>query len=87
MNTELAFQGGAQSVEDIIIELTVAKVGAGRAAERHQASNSIVTDIIGKAENVDLFEVSTQILSLQNRVEASLQISASLSRLSILNFI
>jgi len=86
-NAELAFQGGAQSVEDIIIELTVAKVGAGRAAERHLASDSIIRDIIGEAENVDLFEVSTQILSLQIRVEASLQISASLSRLSILNFI
>ncbi len=87
VNSQLAFQGSAQSVEDIIIELTVAKVGAGRAAERHQASDAIISDIIGKAENVDLFEVSTQILSLSNRVEASLQISASLSRLSLLNFI
>jgi flagellar hook-associated protein 3 FlgL len=86
-NTLLSFQGNAQSVDDIITELTVAKVGAGRATERHQASNSILEDIIGDAESSDLFEVSAQILSLQSRVEASLQISASLGRLSILNFI
>jgi len=86
-NSALSFQGGAQSVDDIVNELTVAKVGAGRATERHQASDSILKDIIGDAEASDLFEVSAQILSLQSRVEASLQISASLGRLSILNFI
>lgn len=86
-STQLSFQGSAQSVDDIIIELTVAKVGAGRAAERHQASDAILRDIIGEAETSDLYEVSAQILSLGVRIEASLQISASLSRLSILNFI
>ena len=86
-NSALAFQGGTQAVEDIIIELTVAKVGVGRAAERHQASDSILRGIIGEAENADIYEVSTQILSLQGRIEASLQVLASLSRLSILNFI
>ena len=86
-NSALAFQGGTQAVEDIIIELTVAKVGVGRAAERHQACDSILRGIIGEAENADIYEVSTQILSLQGRIEASLQVLASLSRLSILNFI
>lgn len=83
----LSFQGNAQSVDDIINEVTVAKVGAGRANERHQASESILTNIVGEAENSDLYEVSAQILSLSTRIEASLQISASLGRLSILNFI
>ena len=44
-------------------------------------------DVIGEAEDADIFEVSAQILSLQTRLEASLQVSVSLSSLTILNFL
>jgi flagellin-like hook-associated protein FlgL len=86
-NAILSFPAGTQGVDDIITELTVAKTVAGRAGERHEASGSILQGIIGEAENADILEVGTQILELQTRIEASLQISASLGRLSILNFI
>lgn len=86
-HSALSFKGGAQSPDDIVTELTVAKTSAGRASERHQASDALIRDTIGKRENADIYEVSAQILSLQVRIEASLQASASISRLSILNFI
>jgi flagellin-like hook-associated protein FlgL len=85
-SAELAFASGAQGVDDIITELTVGQTVAGRAQERHTASDAFIRDLVGEAENVDLFEVSAQILSLSSRVEASLQVSASLSQLSILNY-
>lgn len=86
-NTALSFPGGAQAVDDIITELAVAKMVTGRAGERHTASNAFIGGIIAKAENADLFEVSSQIISLQIRIEASLAVSASLARLSLLNFL
>ena len=86
-NSQLSFRNGAQSPDDIITELTVAKTRAGQASQRHKASKALIEDTIGKKENADIYEVSAQILSLQVRIEASLQVSASLSRISILNFI
>ncbi len=86
-NSVLSFAGSAQAVDDIITELTVAKTVAGRAAERHTASDAFMRGIIGETENADIYEVSSQILSLSVRIEASLAVSASLGRLSILNFL
>ncbi len=82
----LSFANGVQGVDDIITELTVGQTVAGRAHERHTTSDGFLRDLVGQSENVDLFEVSAQILSLSSRVEASLQVSASLSQLSILNY-
>lgn len=86
-NSELSFSGGMQAVSDMITELTVAKTTAGRAAERHKASDALIRDTVGNIENADTFEVSAQILSLQGRIQASLAVTASISQLSILNFI
>ena len=83
----LSFPSGNQAVADIITELTVAKTVAGRAVERHRASDAFIRGIIGEAENADIYEVSAQILSLQNRIAASLAVTASLSQLTILNFL
>ncbi|MDA7949630.1 MAG: hypothetical protein MPJ78_19415 [Hyphomicrobiaceae bacterium] len=85
--TNLSFQGTAQAVDDIITELTVSKTVMGQANERHKASDSLMRDVIGEAEDADIFEVSAQILALQTRLEASLQVSVSMSSLSILNFL
>lgn len=83
----LAFPSGTQSVDDIITELTLAKTVAGQTAERHKTSDAVIRTSVDDAENADVYEVSAQILSLQSRIEASLQVSASISSLSIINFI
>ena len=85
--TNLAFQGTVQAVEDIITELTVSKTVMGQTNERHEASDSLMRNVISEAEDADIFEVSAQILALNTRLEASLQVSVSLSGLSILNFL
>lgn len=82
----LTFAGG-QSVDGVITELAVAKTTIGRAAERHEANLSMLQGFIDQEESADTFEVSTQILALQGRIEASLQVSVSLSRLSLINFL
>ena len=88
MNAEaLAFPDGAQSVEGIVTEMTIAQNQLGNATERHEASNALLLTTVDGAESADRFEVVAQILALQSRVEASLQVSASLGRLSLVNFI
>ncbi|MGI9384404.1 MAG: hypothetical protein ACR2PO_14725 [Methyloligellaceae bacterium] len=83
----LAFPNGGQSVDSIITEMTIAQTQLGNATDRHDASNALLQTTVDAAESSDIFEVSVQILALQGRIEASLQISASLGRLSLVNFI
>jgi hypothetical protein len=84
---ELSFPNGTQAPNEIITELTVAKIAVGNASERLRTTETLIQDLIGQHENADIYEVSAQILSLQARIEASYQVSASISSLSILNFI
>lgn len=83
----LATPPGTQSIDDIVVELGVAKTALGRAEERHKASETVLTGYLGDAEGVDIYEVSAQILALRTRLEASLQVTANLSQLSLVNFI
>ena len=83
----LTFSGATQSPEDIITEIAVASTTLGQANERHKANEALLEGFIGEEENADIFEVSAQLLALQGRVQASLQITASLSGLSLVNFL
>ena len=83
----LSYPSGTQSVAGVVTELTVSKTTLHNASERHDANTVLFDELVGNAENADVYEVSAQILSLQSRVEASLQVSASLGRLSLVNFL
>ena len=83
----MAFPNGGQSVEGIITEMTISQTQLGNASDRHAASNALLQTSVDDAESADVFELSVQILALQSRIEASLQVSASLGRLSLVNFI
>lgn len=83
----LGFAGTSQSVDEIVTELTIAQTTIGKASERHSASEVLFQGLIDDAENADIYEVSTQILSLQSRIEASLQVTATLSQLSLTRFL
>ena len=83
----LSFTGGAQSPEEILNQITVATISIGKADEQHATSINVLEEFIGDKENADAFEVGSAILSLQGRLEASLAVSASLGRLSLLNFL
>lgn len=86
-STPLSFAGGAQSPEEILNQITLATISIGKADEQHATSIIVLEDFIGDKENADAFEVGSAILSLQGRLEASLAVSASLGRLSLLNFL
>ncbi len=83
----LDFSNGVQSPDSILTELATAKGALERVSERHQATTTLLTDFVYTAENADTNEVSAQILSLQARLEASLQVTAILKRISLVNFL
>lgn len=47
----------------------------------------MIRGFVEDVENADIYEVSAQILALQTRLDASLAVTASLSRISLINFI
>ena len=86
-NATLSFANGAQSLDSILTELTTAQIKIGGASERHDANFGLLQGFVDDKEHADIYEVGTQLLALSGRVEASLQVSASLGRLSLLNFL
>lgn len=83
----LAFPAGTQSVENIVSEFTVIQVRFADTDTRHQANENMIQGFVDDVENADIYEVSAQILALQTRLEASLAVTASLSRISLINYI
>lgn len=83
----LSFPAGSPSVQAVETEMTAAKVTLGRAAQAHTAGEILLKSTVDDAEKADPYEVSAQILALQTRLEASLQVTALLGRLSLVNFL
>jgi len=78
---------GTQTVEAIETEIAGAQAALGTATERHTQTNNVLKDLLGQIEGVPTEQVATQILALQTRMQASLQTTSLLYRLSLVNFI
>jgi flagellin-like hook-associated protein FlgL len=83
----LAFPAGTQSVENLISEFTVIQARLDDMDTRHNLNENMVLGFVEDIENADIFEVSAEILAVQNRLEASLAVTSSLSRISLINFL
>ena len=78
---------GAQSVENIQTELAGAQVSLDAAKQRHQQTDATLRDLLQEVEGITNEEVAAQILALQTSLQASLQTTAKLYQMSILNYI
>jgi flagellin-like hook-associated protein FlgL len=78
---------GAQSLAGIQAEIANAQIVANTANDRHKQSTATLTDLLQSIENVSPDEVGTQLLALQTALQASLQTTAMLSKLSLVNYI
>ena len=87
VNTALSFNGNVQSVDSITAEFTVIQATLESSRERHVASADILQSLIDEIEVADTYEVSAQLLSLQTRLQATLSVTASLGRISLVNFL
>lgn len=68
-------------------DLAVAQEAMGRAEARHTQMNAVFQNIIADVEVPDMEELSTSILTLQTRLQASYQVTAGLSKMSLSNYI
>ena len=87
VNTALSTQPGIQSIDHIVTDMAVVQSSINQTAERHEANQTLLEGLVADVEEVDIYEVSAQLLTLRTRLEASYQTSSILSRLSIVNYL
>ncbi len=78
---------GAQTIQGLTTEIANAQVIANDAKDRHKQTSATLTDLLQNIENVSSDEVGTQLLALQTNLQASLQTTAMLSKLSLVNYL
>jgi flagellar hook-associated protein 3 FlgL len=77
----------AGSVEIITMELGIAQASAKAAQDRHTNYKVQLENLLSDAETVSKEDVAVEILALQTRLQASYQVTAMVSQLSLANFL
>src|SRR5205085_2401774 len=83
----LSFADGGQKVEDIAVELAGAQRTLHAAQERHRQTRTALGNLLDAIEGVPAEQVGAEILTLQTRLQASLQTTAKLYQISLVNYL
>src|SRR5262249_15162447 len=78
---------GTQQIESIQTQIAGANASAQAAGQRLTDKQPIYEGILDDIENASPEEVGTKLLALDTRLQASLQTTAMLSKLTLLNFL
>jgi flagellar hook-associated protein 3 FlgL len=78
---------GTQDITAIMTEIANAQIMAKIAQDRHQQAKASLTDFLQSIKNVLPEQVGTELLALQTALQASLQTTATLSKLSLVNYL
>ena len=76
-----------QTVQNIVTEFSLASARMSNAKTANAAQQSTLQDTVDGIEQASTEEVATKLLDLQTRLQASYQVTASLSKLSLVNYI
>ncbi len=87
VKADLSKATGTQRVSNIQSELALSSITINDAQDRLKQKKSILEGVIADVEGVDQNAVSVQLLSVQTRLQASYQITSSLSQLSLVNYV
>ena len=87
VGSALAETNGQQSLQDIQAELAFAQTTMVDAKERQQQRKLMLEDLLQGIEQAPQEEVAAQILALQTRLQASLQTTAMLYQMSIVQYL
>ena len=87
IGSALAETNGEQSLQDIQAELSFAQTTMVDAKERQQQRKLMLEDLLQGIEQAPQEEVAAQILALQTRLQASLQTTAMLYQMSIVQYL
>ena len=80
-------QPGKQKIEDIQTDLAIAQTSMKDASTRQTQAKGMLQTIVDQAESVATDEVASQILALQNALQASYQTTSMLAQLSLTKFL
>ncbi|MET4607163.1 flagellar hook-associated protein 3 FlgL [Bradyrhizobium sp. JR4.1] len=83
----LTKQPGQQHIEDIQTDLAMAQNTMKDAGTRQTQAKAQLQTIIDQAESASPDQVASEILSLQNALQASYQVTSNLSQLSLVKFL
>lgn len=83
----LTQQPGQQRVEDIQTDIAMAQNTMKDASTRQTQAKAQLQTIIDQAESASPEEVASQILALQNALQASYQVTSNLAQLSLVKFL
>jgi len=83
----LSIPNGSQSVTGIEADIAQAQTMMKTTADHHTQTTATLTDMVQSIEGANTNEVGAQILDLQNRLQASLQVTAMLSKLNLANIL
>jgi flagellin-like hook-associated protein FlgL len=86
LTTNLSGSAGVQSVADIQTDLAGAQISVKAAQTRHQQQNATMLDFLQAIEGVSNEAVGAQILTLQTRLQASMQVTALMYQTSLVNY-
>jgi hypothetical protein len=78
---------GTQSITDIETDLASAQTSLKAAKDRHQQANSTLNDFLQQIDGVSNEDVGAQLLTLQTRMQASMQVTSMLFQTSLVNYI
>ena len=83
----LTKQPGQQRIEDIQTDIAMAQNTMKDASTRQTQAKAQLQTIIDQAESASPDQVASEILSLQNALQASYQVTSNLSQLSLVKFL
>ena len=78
---------GTQTITDIESDLASAQTSLTAAKDRHQQASATLSDFLQQIDGVSNEDVGAQLLTLQTRMQASMQVTSMLSQLSLVNFL
>ena len=80
-------QPGEQTIQDIQTDMAIAQSSMKDASTRQSQAKGMLQTIVDQAESVSTDQVASQVLALQNALQASYQTTSILSQLSLTKFL
>ena len=78
---------GTQKITDVEAEIANAQVVMKGATDRQTQTQSTISDMLDSVAGVSTEQVGAEILAMQTRLQASLQTTALLSKISLVNYL
>jgi flagellar hook-associated protein 3 FlgL len=78
---------GTQTIADIETDLATAQTSLSAAKSRHQQTSTTLNSFLQQIDGVSNEEVGAQLLTLQTRMQASMQVTSMLFQTSLVNYL